>query len=99
MSLYRIAKSALLAGIVSLATAMPTFAQQQSVAVSYIVDHPVIGAMIKGIEDALKDAGYEKGKNLKWTIQSAQGNVTIASQIAEKFAGERPDVVIGVGTP
>jgi putative tryptophan/tyrosine transport system substrate-binding protein len=99
MTLHRIAKSALVASMIGAAGIVPTFAQQKSVAVSYIVDHPVIDAMIKGIEDALKEAGYEKGKNLKWTIQSAQGNVTIAGQIAEKFAGERPDVVIGVGTP
>ena len=74
MTLYRIAKSLLVASMVAFAAATPIFAQQKSVAVSYIVDHPVIEAMIKGIEDALKDAGYEKGKNLKWTIQSAQGN-------------------------
>ncbi len=31
---------------------------------------------------ALKDAGYEAGKNLKWQYQSAQGNTGTAAQIA-----------------
>ena len=31
---------------------------------------------------ALKDVGYEAGKNLSWQYQSAQGNTGTAAQIA-----------------
>jgi len=74
-------------------------AQTKSVATTYIVDHPAIDAMVKGIKDALADAGYKEGSTLTWKVQSAQGNPTIAAQIAKTFVGAKPDVIVAVGTP
>ena len=55
--------------------------------------------MRDGVQDALKQAGYESGKNLKWQYQSAQGNTGTAAQIARKFVGDRPDVIVAIATP
>ena len=46
-------------------------AEEKSVAVTAIVEHPALDAVRDGIQDALKEAGYESGKNLKWQYQSA----------------------------
>ncbi len=74
-------------------------AEQKSVAVTAIVEHPALDATRDGIKEALKEAGYEDGKNLKWQYQSAQGNPGTAAQIARKFVGDQPDVVVGIATP
>jgi putative ABC transport system substrate-binding protein len=74
-------------------------ADQKSVAVTAIVEHPALDATRDGIKAALKEAGFEEGKNLKWQYQSAQGNPGTAAQIARKFVGDQPDVVVGIATP
>lgn len=79
--------------------AFPAAAQQKSVAVTAIVEHPALDAVRDGVQDALKSAGYEPGKTLKWQYQSAQGNTGTAAQIARKFVGDRPDAIVAIATP
>ncbi|MBP9956395.1 ABC transporter substrate-binding protein [Geopseudomonas guangdongensis] len=74
-------------------------AEEKSVAVTAIVEHPALDAARDGVLDALKQAGYEPGKNLKWQYQSAQGNNGTAAQIARKFVGDQPDAIVGIATP
>jgi putative ABC transport system substrate-binding protein len=77
----------------------PATAADKSVLVTAIVDHPALDAIRDGTRDELKAAGYEAGKNLKWEFQSAQGNAGTAGQIARKFVGENPDVIVAIATP
>ena len=77
----------------------PASAQTKSVAVTAIVEHPALDSVRDGAKDALKAAGFEEGKNLKWEYQSAQGNTGTAAQIARKFIGDNPDVIIAIATP
>lgn len=79
--------------------AFPASAQQKSVAVMAIVEHPALDAVRDGVKDALQKAGYDAGKSLKWEYQSAQGNTGTAAQIARKFVGARPDVIVAIATP
>lgn len=74
-------------------------AEEKSVAVTAIVEHPALDAARDGVLDALKQAGYEPGKNLKWQYQSAQSNNGTAAQIARKFVGDQPDAIVGIATP
>lgn len=74
-------------------------AEQKSVAVTAIVEHPALDSVRDGIKAALEEGGYHAGDNLKWQYQSAQGNNGTAAQIARKFVGDRPDVIIGIATP
>lgn len=71
----------------------------QSVAVTSIVEHPALDAVRDGVKQALADAGYTEEKGLKWQYQTAQGNTAIAAQIARKFVGDRPDVIVAIATP
>jgi len=82
-----------------LGTSGVAFAQNKSVAVLAIVEHPALDAIRDGARDELKAEGFEPGKNLKWEYQSAQGNVGTAAQIARKFVGDKPDAIIGIATP
>ncbi len=74
-------------------------AETATVAVSQIVEHPALDATRQGLLDGLKEKGYEEGKNLNFTYQTAQGNPAIAVQIARQFVGEKPDVLVGIATP
>ena len=77
----------------------PAGAQQTSVAVTAIVEHPALDAVRDGVRDELDAAGYRPGENLAFTYRTAQGNPTIASQIARQFAGQDHDVIVPISTP
>ncbi len=92
-------KHALYAFITALMiTPLSSFAEK-SVAITQIVEHPALDAVRKGVKDELAAKGFVEGKNLNWTYESAQGNSTTAAQIAKKFAGDSPDVIVAIATP
>src|SRR5690606_15976920 len=78
-------------------TSAPVHAQ--SVAVTGIVERPALDASKDGVKDALAEAGYTEDKGLEWQFQTAQGNTAIATQIARKYVGDKPDVIVAIATP
>lgn len=99
MSVTRPCAALLSALLLSLAIAAPARAQQKSVAVTAIVEHPALDSVRDGVREGLAAAGFEEGRNLKWQYQSAQGNTGTAAQIARKFVGDRPDAIVAIATP
>ncbi|TNM60854.1 ABC transporter substrate-binding protein [Aliirhizobium smilacinae] len=81
------------------ALAMPVKAADVTVAVTAIVEHPALDAVRDGVKDALAEAGYKDGENLKFLYESAQGNPGTAAQIARQFVGEEPNVIVPISTP
>ena len=82
--------------------AMATLVQAQeshTVAITQIVEHPALDAVYQGVKDELAERGFKEGENLTVMHESAQGNAAIASQIARKFIGEQPDVIVAIATP
>jgi len=90
---------AALATAVSLAVSGPAFAADKHVAITQIVEHPALDAVRKGVKDVLSEAGLSEGNGLKWSYESAQGNSATAAQIAKKFSGDAPDVIVAIATP
>lgn len=85
--------------VATLLSTTAVFADEVSVKLSYIVDHPAIDAARDGIVAALKEGGYEDGKTMALEVQSAQGSMTTQVQINEKFVGEAPDLIVAISTP
>lgn len=85
--------------VMALALALPAFSGAQSVAVTSIVEHPALDSLKDGVKAALEKAGFTEEKGLKWQFQTAQGNTAIAAQIARKFVGDKPDVIVAIATP
>lgn len=81
------------------ALAMPAKAEDVTVAVTAIVEHPALDAARDGIKEALAEAGYKDGENLTFLYESAQGNPGTAAQIARQFVGEEPTVIVPISTP
>lgn len=92
-----------LATLAAAAAFAAPWAQAQSdvktVGITAIVDHPALDSVRKGVQDELKDLGWEEGKDLKLSYQSAQGNTATAGQIARKFAGDKVDAIVAIATP
>lgn len=89
----------LAAVVVALAIASGAQAAEKFVAITQIVEHPALDACRKGVQDVLAEAGFVAGKTLKWEYESAQGNMATAVQIARKFIGDEPDVIVTIATP
>ncbi|MDO4435001.1 MAG: ABC transporter substrate-binding protein [Cardiobacteriaceae bacterium] len=68
----------------------------QTIAVSQIVEHPALNDVYRGIQEELKEQGFD---GIQYVYENAQGNGAIALQIAEKIAGLSPDVAVAIGTP
>jgi putative ABC transport system substrate-binding protein len=101
MTLFKSATTTLLAGAAALALlyGVGAHAKTVSVKVLSIVDHPALDAIRDGVRDELKTAGFDTDKSLKWEFQSAQGNTGTAAQIARKFVGDQPTVIVAIATP
>ena len=92
-------RSVLLAFAASLALTVPASAENVTVAVTAIVEHPALDAARDGVKEALEAAGYKEGENLTFVYQSAQGNPATAAQIARQFVGDAPSVIVPISTP
>ena len=89
----------LLALVAASAVVLPARAQEVTVAITAIVEHPALDAARDGVKAALADAGYKEGENIKFLYESAQGNPGTAAQIARQFVGEEPTVIVPISTP
>ncbi|GAA4368867.1 ABC transporter substrate-binding protein [Paeniglutamicibacter cryotolerans] len=73
--------------------------EMKTIGISTIVSHPDLDTLIQGIQDGLKQEGLTEGKDIKVEVQNAQGNIALATTIAQKFAADKVDVIVGVSTP
>lgn len=92
-------RATLLALFAATALILPAKAEEVTVAVTAIVEHPALDAARDGIKEALAEAGYKEGENLTFVYESAQGNPGTAAQIARQFVGDAPNVIVPISTP
>ncbi len=69
--------------------------QTYKVGITQIVSHPALDAAVEGFKQGLAD----KGVTVTFDEQNAQGDIATASTIAQKFANDDLDLVMGVATP
>lgn len=70
--------------------------KEKTVAITQIAPHPSLDLIRKGVENEIKAVF---GCRVKIEFQSAQGNPSLATQIAHNFIGKNVDVVIAITTP
>ncbi|MBU8881358.1 ABC transporter substrate-binding protein [Bacillus sp. FJAT-29790] len=68
------------------------------IGITQIVEHPSLDAAREGFIAALKDAGYEEGKNLKLDYQNAQGDMNNNMTIAQNLVADQNDLILGIAT-
>ncbi|MFA5523236.1 MAG: ABC transporter substrate-binding protein [Tissierellales bacterium] len=69
-----------------------------SIGISQIAEHPALDSARAGFLDALKEKGYEEGKNLKLDIQFAQGDIALTTTIAQNFVSQKKDLILAIST-
>ena len=77
----------------------PAFAQDITVGVTAIVEHPALDAVRDGVRDALAAEGFNDGAEISFVYQSAGGDVATAAQIANQFVGDGFNVIVPISTP
>lgn len=66
------------------------------IGISKIVAHPALDGVEQGIQDELADLGYD---NLEFDLQNANGDMSTAASIANKFKNDQVDIAVGIATP
>lgn len=71
-----------------------------TVGVLQFVSHPALDEIYKGIQEGLKDKGYEEGKNVTIAFQNGQADQSKLATMSQQLVQERKsDVLIGIATP
>jgi len=81
------------------ATGVAMAQSPKRVAISMIVEVPALVETKEGIIQALAARGFTDGKNLIIDYQNANGAMPTQQQIAKKFVGDAPDVIVAITTP
>lgn len=68
------------------------------IGITQIVEHPSLDSAREGFIAALKDAGYEEGKNLKIDFQNAQGDMNNNMSIAQNLVADKNDLILAIAT-
>ncbi|WP_160685085.1 ABC transporter substrate-binding protein [Clostridium sp. C2-6-12] len=76
-----------------------TSSEVKNIGVVQIVQHDALDAANKGFVDALKEKGFEDGKNIKIEQQNAQGEQANAQTIAKQFVDAKKDLIFAIATP
>lgn len=74
-------------------------AKQLTIGIAQFVEHPALDAAREGFISQLAKNGYEKDKQVKIDVQSAQASMDTAIQIAQKFEADKVDLVLAIATP
>ena len=80
-------------------TASSTSEKTYKIGVLQYADHPSLDNCREGFIEGLKAEGFEEGKNITVTKQSAKADDSTNTQIAQKFAADGLDLVCGIATP
>ncbi|HEY9577601.1 MAG TPA: ABC transporter substrate-binding protein, partial [Pseudobacillus sp.] len=73
--------------------------KEVKVGITQLVEHPSLDGAREGFIAALKDAGYEEGKNLTLDYQNAQADVNNNMTIAQKLVNDGNDLILAISTP
>lgn len=65
------------------------------ISVNQFVEHPALDAVLKGLQDYLKDNGV----SVEFKIHNAQANMGTATQIGQQMIGEKSDLLVAIATP
>ncbi|OEH92872.1 sugar ABC transporter substrate-binding protein [Bacillus solimangrovi] len=67
-----------------------------TVGITQIVEHPALDAAREGFIEALQENGYD---HVEIDTQIAQGDMNTNKTIAQKFVGDKVDLILAISTP
>lgn len=69
------------------------------IAIATLMSHPALDKAQENIIKELERQGFLDGKNVRYVIKNANGQVQLAGNIATELASQNPDVIIAITTP
>jgi len=69
------------------------------VAIATLMSHPALDAVQENLKKELERQGFVEGKNVRYIIRNANGQVQLAANIATELVSQNPDVIVAVTTP
>lgn len=69
------------------------------IGINQLVRHEAMDASYQGFVDALEDAGYIDGENIKIDYQNAQNDQSTLNTIATKLVNDGSDLILAIATP
>jgi len=66
------------------------------IGITQIVSHPALDAAVEGFKAALAEKGFN---NITYDMKNAEGDMATTASIAQKFATDGLDLILGVATP
>lgn len=64
-----------------------------------IIEHPDLFMDQEGFHQAMAEAGFVEGVNVEYTFLCAEGDMSIAKSIADRFVSEKVDLIHAITTP
>lgn len=71
----------------------------KKIGITQLVEHQALDASKEGFVKALKDNGFEDGKNIEIDYQNAQNDMPTTQTIASKFVSDKKDLIFAISTP
>jgi putative ABC transport system substrate-binding protein len=72
---------------------------EKTIVITTLMSHPALDAVQQNIKQELERQGYVEGKNTRYIIRNANGQVQLAASIANEAAAQNPDLIIAITTP
>lgn len=72
---------------------------KKEIGIIKMMDHVALNQSEEGFVAALKDKGFVDGKNITLTYQNGQGDINNLPTIADKFVGDKVDLIFAIATP
>lgn len=85
----------LAASLVMMAGAGLADTKKVRIGISKIVAHPALDALEKGVQDGVRESWPEA----VFDLQNANGDLSTAASIAQKFKAQQVDLAVGIATP
>ncbi|MCR5176935.1 MAG: ABC transporter substrate-binding protein [Anaerovibrio sp.] len=73
--------------------------KKHSIGIVQLVEHDALDAANKGFVDALKERGFEEGKNIIIDNQNAQADQSNLQNIGQRFISNKVDLIYAIATP
>lgn len=69
------------------------------IAIATLMSHPALDAVQENMKKELEKLGFHDGKNVRYVIRNASGQVQLAANIATELVAQEPDVIVAITTP
>lgn len=69
------------------------------VAIATLMSHPALDAVQDSLMKELDQQGLIDGKNVRYVIRNANGQIQLAANIANELTSQSPDVIVAITTP